>query len=351
MVEYTQHPLSAAFPALSAEDFQALKDSIEDLGVQNPITVYEGQVLDGWNRYRAACELGVECPERGLDDWIDPLAFVKSQNKERRHLPIGAWALIEVRLREWNPVGTNQHGGHAPGAHPLKVGWAPGAHPPEPAGKPRAQSMRAASAASGHSERTLKRAKVVDARAVPEVQDAVMANKLSLKAAEQIARLPAEDQPKALEGELAGRNGVRHDTSAARENFPQVEGKTRDLAAKAAGFGNGKTYEQAKAVDATPEEAPPDYTELDAAHDQIAELQAALALAKMGGATETDRQQAHELIQSLQAGVKSLTAELRAVKVTRDALLREVAEMKKQLAGYRRLLDRQQKEAREVADV
>lgn len=25
-----------------------------------------------------------------------------------------------------------------------------------------------------------------------------------------------------------------------------IEGKTRDLAAKAAGFGNGKTYEQAK---------------------------------------------------------------------------------------------------------
>jgi len=48
----------------------------------------------------------------------------------------------------------------------------------------------------------------------------------------------------AIERELEGRNGVRHDTKTAMENFPQVEGATRDIAAKAAGF--GKTYEQAK---------------------------------------------------------------------------------------------------------
>jgi ParB family chromosome partitioning protein len=53
---------------------------------------------------------------------------------------------------------------------------------------------------------------------------------------------------KALEGELQGRvgrpgNGGKNSTIA-----DSPEGKTRDLAAKAAGFGNGKTYEQAKTV-------------------------------------------------------------------------------------------------------
>lgn len=44
---------------------------------------------------------------------------------------------------------------------------------------------------------------------------------------------------KALEAELGNRNGKRPP-----ENFPEVrKGDTRDLAAKAAGFGNGKTYE------------------------------------------------------------------------------------------------------------
>lgn len=59
----------------------------------------------------------------------------------------------------------------------------------------------------------------------------------------------------AIERELEGRNGVRHDTATAKENFPEVAGQTRDIAAKAAGFGNGKTYEQAKRVanEAAPE--------------------------------------------------------------------------------------------------
>ncbi|MFT4194996.1 hypothetical protein [Ottowia sp.] len=49
---------------------------------------------------------------------------------------------------------------------------------------------------------------------------------------------------KALEVELAQRHGRNQHTKATEEveNFPPPpEGKTRDLAAKAAGFGNGKT--------------------------------------------------------------------------------------------------------------
>ncbi len=44
---------------------------------------------------------------------------------------------------------------------------------------------------------------------------------------------------------LQGRNGVRHDTSAAKEKFPDVTGQTRDLAAAKAGLGSGKTLEAA----------------------------------------------------------------------------------------------------------
>ena len=44
---FQQHPLSAAFPRPSAAEFQALKDSIIAIGVQIPITIYDGQVIDG----------------------------------------------------------------------------------------------------------------------------------------------------------------------------------------------------------------------------------------------------------------------------------------------------------------
>lgn len=52
----------------------------------------------------------------------------------------------------------------------------------------------------------------------------------------------------AIEAELGNRQGKRTDLEL-RENFPEVsEGRNRDIAAKASGFGNGKTYEQAKKV-------------------------------------------------------------------------------------------------------
>lgn len=45
----------------------------------------------------------------------------------------------------------------------------------------------------------------------------------------------------ALERELPKRHGNNQHTKEEVENFPPPEGKTRDIAAKAAGFGNGKT--------------------------------------------------------------------------------------------------------------
>ena len=44
-MSYTQHPLSAAFPPMAPEDFQSLKDSVENIGVQNPITLFEDMVI------------------------------------------------------------------------------------------------------------------------------------------------------------------------------------------------------------------------------------------------------------------------------------------------------------------
>lgn len=60
----------------------------------------------------------------------------------------------------------------------------------------------------------------------------------------------------AIEAELRGRVGNPNLQSSIPENLPELpQGDTRDLVAKATGFGNGKTYEQAKKVvqEAAPE--------------------------------------------------------------------------------------------------
>ena len=173
-----QHPLSAAFPAMSADDFQALKDSIEAIGVQNPVTLYEGMVIDGWHRYSAADSLGMECPTVDLAD-IDPRDFVLAQNKARRHITQAQLAMAATAVYAWAPVGNpdlSQSGTECP------------------IGKTNTELAEIA----GVGERTIKQAKAVQTKATPEVQAAVKRGDIGLPKAAAIAKLPAEQQAAAL---------------------------------------------------------------------------------------------------------------------------------------------------------
>lgn len=80
----------------------------------------------------------------------------------------------------------------------------------------------------------------------------------------------------AIEQELQGRN---HRPAESPENFPELpKGDTRDLAAKAAGFGNGKTYEQAKKV--TNEAAPELVQAMDEGRASVSAAASLLSLPK-----------------------------------------------------------------------
>jgi hypothetical protein len=101
-MELIQHPLSAAFPSMSDADFQALKDNIETQGQREPITILDGEVLDGWNRYRALTELGMPV-EKFTFGGGDPVEFVESMNLHRRHMSASQRAACVVALRAWTP--------------------------------------------------------------------------------------------------------------------------------------------------------------------------------------------------------------------------------------------------------
>lgn len=83
-----------------------------------------------------------------------------------------------------------------------------------------------------------------------------------------------------------------------------------------------------------------EYTELDAAHDQIQELQAALVVANIGSADSDEAAQAANLIAELRAEIKTLQATLKAVKTSRDGFQNQVAEMQKQINRQRREIDK-----------
>jgi hypothetical protein len=83
------HPLSMEYPPMTDKEFEGLKKSLLRSGFcpMWPIVLYQGQILDGKERYRACRELGIEpvFVELGADK--DPEAFVIMANELRYHRP------------------------------------------------------------------------------------------------------------------------------------------------------------------------------------------------------------------------------------------------------------------------
>lgn len=164
---------------MSADDFQSLKDSIMEIGVQNPITLFEGMVIDGWHRYTAANELGMDCPVVSLGD-VDPRDFVLAQNKARRHITQAQLAMATTAVYGWFPAdGSAQKGGVTLNVTPQK------------------SNAELASIAGVHAN-TITQAKTVQTKAAPEVVEAVKRGEIGLPKAAAIAKLPKEEQAAAI---------------------------------------------------------------------------------------------------------------------------------------------------------
>jgi len=90
------------FPAAKAEDYTRLRDDIRDSGYdqKQPVIVYEGEIIDGWNRWTACLELKITPPTRQFDGSdTEAIAFVMRTNK-RRNLNSGQWACIAAEAED-----------------------------------------------------------------------------------------------------------------------------------------------------------------------------------------------------------------------------------------------------------
>lgn len=84
-------------------------------------------------------------------------------------------------------------------------------------------------------------------------------------------------------------------------------------------------------------EPTPEYTEADELRDQIADLQDMLAVR---GAPEEEQENTAKLISDLRAEIKTLTATLEAVTVSRDSLMRNNEELMRQVKMQRKEIDK-----------
>lgn len=100
MNTYELHPLCTLFPRLGDSEFSSLVEDIRANGLREPITVHDGMILDGGNRYRACLEAGIE-PSFKAYSGSSIVAYVLSANLHRRHLSAGQQAAIVASAQDW----------------------------------------------------------------------------------------------------------------------------------------------------------------------------------------------------------------------------------------------------------
>lgn len=185
-MNYDQHPLSKAFPAMSSEEYESLKQSIDVIGVQNPIVIYEEMIIDGWHRYRAARELGMDCPviTMGLD--VCPRDFVLAQNKMRRHITAAQLAMATTEVYRWHQVGKPNSAGTAE----------------------LSKTSKELAKIAGTGTRVIEQAKKIQRDAASQVQEAVKRGEIGLGKAVAISKMPLESQVDAIAKPLPRSNPI-----------------------------------------------------------------------------------------------------------------------------------------------
>ena len=276
-MKFELHELCAIFPRMGGEEFEALKADIKANGLRQPIITYQGEILDGGNRYQACMDLGVK-PLMVEYTGTDLVGYVESANLHRRHLETKSQRVaIAVALHEWVDANIGR----------------PRVAPSATLAKTNAQI-----AAQEHvAVRTVVDAKTAERAGLGQ---AVRDGALAAKEAATIARGGSTKPQKPSKPKLA--------------SVPTIDPALAE-----------KLDEAQEAVSVLSEE-----------NDRLNDR---LAIESME-ASDEEKRAAAETIAELRAKVKTLEAELSAVKASRDGYMQENAQLKKQVAMQRKQLDK-----------
>ena len=105
-IDYTRHAFSLAFQEAAQSDFAELVRSIRERGYdsRHPILLYEGQILDGWHRWKVCQELGIE-PTFEIFEGTKAEAhkIVFSENIARRQMSQSQKSMAYLVRNGWLP--------------------------------------------------------------------------------------------------------------------------------------------------------------------------------------------------------------------------------------------------------
>lgn len=165
------HRLSELFPLMQGREFDELVADVKTNGLREPIWTYDGQILDGRNRWRA-CE-AAQIAHRPMREYTgdDPVSFVVSLNLHRRHLSESQRSMVADKLAAL-PLGANQY----------------------TEGSANLPTQKQAAELLNVSERSVRSAREVRTKGTPELAHAVESGRVSVSAAADVAELPKETQ-------------------------------------------------------------------------------------------------------------------------------------------------------------
>ena len=92
------HEVATIFPLMTEDEFQELALDISAHGLREAIWLYDDQIIDGRNRYRACLAVGVAPRYQTWEGDGSLVAFVVSLNLKRRHLASSQRAMIAQEL-------------------------------------------------------------------------------------------------------------------------------------------------------------------------------------------------------------------------------------------------------------
>jgi hypothetical protein len=108
---YDFHPLADNFPMIGKDELRELADDIQRHGLREPIVLFDGMILDGRNRYKAATVIKhplTPANFKTLPADTDALAYVISANIRRRHLSAEQKRDLIAKLIKADPTKSNR---------------------------------------------------------------------------------------------------------------------------------------------------------------------------------------------------------------------------------------------------
>lgn len=208
-----RHPLSSAYPDMQDDEYEKLVKSIDRIGLQNPIVLFEGMIIDGWHRYLACADTHEIIKTIELASDVSPQDYVVSQNENRRHLTQSQLAYAAIKVYEWRKEGSNNLPNSAQYAEL-------GEHNKINDLQDKKTAAQIAKLA-GVSTRTIEQAKQIETNASKEIKKAVANGEISVATA--VKKMQPETKPKNDENEYTELDKLRDENSELKDIISDLQ--------------------------------------------------------------------------------------------------------------------------------